>query len=163
MVVMAQGGKGMVCPHAMNKIHCQGKDPSTRLLPRLSKMDPAFYMLYFLSSPEQDLGHRCQSELLFAFLANIYLLHFPSARQLTGERSWCRAQARRTELSLHSSSAAAVQGRAPGTSRLARPRGNTHPPLPPPTTRRLLTIIRRGRFFSSFWPLLQGFRSDVFF
>lgn len=88
------GGKGVVCPHATNKSHYQGKDPSTRLLPWLSKRHTAFCMLYFLPSPEQDLGHRCQSELLFAFLENIYPLHFPSAKQLIGERSWCRAQAR---------------------------------------------------------------------
>ena len=42
----------------------------------------------------------------------------------------------------------AVQGRAlAGASRLARDRGDTHPPLPPPSTCRLLRRIYRRNIF----------------
>lgn len=157
---MAQRGKGAICPHAMNKSHCQGKGPSTRLLPRLSKRDPAFCTLYFPPSPEQDLGHRCHSELLFAFLANVYPLRFPSAR-LAGERSWCRAQARRMEIRIPPS-AAAAQGRALGTARPERTRGNTHPPLPRSPPAGCSQKYRPGRFFSPFLAAAAGFSQQCF-
>lgn len=158
----AQGGKGAVCPHATNKSHCQGKDPSTRLLPWLSKRDPAFCTLYFLPSPEQDLGHRRQSELFFAFLANIYPLHFPSARQLPGERSWCSAQARKTERCIPP-----MQQRCRAEpSALAGWRGpGEHAPTSAPTHRPQAAHANGEEEDCSphFGPLLQDFRSNVFF